>query len=201
MGKENLKPLIGTVRPLTSMQQQRRDRLLDVAHQLASHGGYAAVTMRSVAEQADVSLATVYRYFSSKDHLIIEVNARKSLSIIASLQRNPPPGKNAAQRVGFVFHKMLEVTADDLPLASAGVQAMTAEGPPKTHSPDYWQERVMIPYMAAALGADYRADYGEIGEILGHIFFSLMIGLATGRLTLGHAKRVINRSVTLMLHG
>src|ERR1700738_360366 len=37
---------------------------------LASSGGYDAVQMRDVAATAHVALGTIYRYFSSKDHLL-----------------------------------------------------------------------------------------------------------------------------------
>ena len=36
-------------------------------------GGYEAVQMRDVAARANVALGTIYRYFSSKDHLLAAV--------------------------------------------------------------------------------------------------------------------------------
>jgi len=38
---------------------------------LAAKGGYDAVQMREVATEADVALGTIYRYFSSKDQLLL----------------------------------------------------------------------------------------------------------------------------------
>ena len=57
---------------LTSSQAARRQRVLDAALKLGSNGGYDAVQMRDVAATADVALGTIYRYFSSKDHLLAE---------------------------------------------------------------------------------------------------------------------------------
>jgi len=37
---------------------------------LGLEGGYEAVQMRDVAARADVAMGTVYRYFTSKDHLL-----------------------------------------------------------------------------------------------------------------------------------
>ena len=42
---------------------------------LASKGGFDAVQMRAVAEQADVALGTLYRYFPSKIHLLVSALA------------------------------------------------------------------------------------------------------------------------------
>ncbi len=190
--------LMGSHRRLTTLQQQRRDRLYDAAYHLATEGGYVAVTMRDVAAQADVGLATVYRYFHSKDHLITEINARQSMAIIEELAENPPPGETPEERLIFVFHRMLDSTTENINLASAGVQAMISDDP-STNSPDYWQQMIMVPYIKAALGNDYPIDLRELGEILGHIFFSLMIGLSSQRLPLSHCKDVISRSVELLL--
>ena len=53
-------------------QAARRERVIAAAVDLASEGGYDAVQMRDVATTAGVALGTIYRYFSSKDHLLAE---------------------------------------------------------------------------------------------------------------------------------
>jgi len=50
-------------------QQERRDRIVGAAIALLEHGEYDAIQMRDVAQEAGVALATVYRYFTSKEHL------------------------------------------------------------------------------------------------------------------------------------
>ena len=50
-------------------QQERRDRIVGAAITLLEHGEYDAIQMRDVAQEAGVALATVYRYFTSKEHL------------------------------------------------------------------------------------------------------------------------------------
>ena len=58
------------VQPTTPRQVARRDGAIRAAIELASEGGYEAVRMRDVAARADIALGTLYRYFSSKDHLL-----------------------------------------------------------------------------------------------------------------------------------
>ncbi len=183
---------------LTLAQAQRLDRLRQAARDLASEGGYAAVTMRDVAKRANVGLATVYRYFSSKDHLIADVHAMRSVEVIERLRESPPEGATASDRVAAVFGQMLETTAEDLELAAAGVAAITSSDPVAS-SPQYWQSMVMVAYLDAALGEEDVGNRQELGEILGHVFFSLMIGLASGRMDLDECKRVMTRSVQLIL--
>jgi AcrR family transcriptional regulator len=51
----------------------RRERIITTACHLASAGGYDAVQMRTVAHQTPVALATLYRHFPSKTHLLLAV--------------------------------------------------------------------------------------------------------------------------------
>ena len=62
----------------SAAQRDRRKRILDATYQLASEGGFDAVQMRAVADQADVALGTLYRYFPSKIHLLVSALGRSS---------------------------------------------------------------------------------------------------------------------------
>src|SRR5579871_5732919 len=60
---------------LARSQAARRRRVLDATLRLAGEGGLDAVQMRDVAAAAGVALGTVYRYFSSKERLLLEAMA------------------------------------------------------------------------------------------------------------------------------
>jgi AcrR family transcriptional regulator len=61
----------------STAQRERRRRILDATMALASKGGFEAVQMRAVADQADVAMGTLYRYFPSKIHLLVSALARE----------------------------------------------------------------------------------------------------------------------------
>ena len=48
-----------------------RDRLYETAIRLISERGYAATTLREIAREADVSVGLLYRYFPSKQAVVI----------------------------------------------------------------------------------------------------------------------------------
>lgn len=167
---------------LTASQRARVERLCRAAGELATEGGYHAVTMRRVAERAGVGLATVYRYFASKDHLIAEVTKLRSRSMIVSLWAYPPVGVTPAERLVAVFDAMLEATAEDLPLAAAGVAALSAPTAVLPGETDrLWLTDIMVAYLDAALGDEDVGDRLELADLLGHIYLAVMIGLTTGR--------------------
>ncbi|MCB0997168.1 MAG: TetR/AcrR family transcriptional regulator [Acidimicrobiales bacterium] len=58
---------------LPAAQRERRDRIVRAALDLLADGEYESIQMRQVAEHADVALATLYRYFGSKEHLYAAV--------------------------------------------------------------------------------------------------------------------------------
>ncbi len=54
---------------LPAAQRARRDRIVGAAIALLDDAEYEAVQMRDVAKRGGVALGTLYRYFSSKEHL------------------------------------------------------------------------------------------------------------------------------------
>ena len=66
-----------TETPGSNAQRERRRRILDATIALAEEGGFDAVQMRAVADDADVALGTLYRYFPSKIHLLVTALGRQ----------------------------------------------------------------------------------------------------------------------------
>src|ERR1700680_2688735 len=86
-------------RTLTRPQQPRRQRVVDAAMTLALDGGYESVQMRDVAARADVAMGTVYRYFTSKDHLLAAALVHWVEQLEGRLGQLPAQGDTAAERV------------------------------------------------------------------------------------------------------
>ena len=50
-----------------------RERLLRAARDVVEEGGYSAATVLAVAERAGVAAGTLYRHFSSKEEMLVEL--------------------------------------------------------------------------------------------------------------------------------
>ena len=61
------------VEAMTSRQLVRRAQLIEAVIDLVREVGPGVIQMRDVAERSGIALGTVYRYFSSKDHLYAAV--------------------------------------------------------------------------------------------------------------------------------
>src|SRR5262249_7769889 len=80
-------------------QRERRRRIIDAAFELGADRGYDAVQMRDVSASANVSLATIYRYFSSKDHLLAAAMTEWTAKLQARVAQSPPRGDSAADQL------------------------------------------------------------------------------------------------------
>src|SRR3954470_7387732 len=83
----------------------RRKRVMDAALSLAAEGGYEAVQMRDVAERGDVALGTLYRYFPSKDALLLAALFEMAEDLKTTLARRPAQGETRADRVTDVLRR------------------------------------------------------------------------------------------------
>jgi AcrR family transcriptional regulator len=90
---------------LARSQAARRRRVLDATLRLAAEGGFEAVQMRDVAAAADVALGTVYRYFASKERLLLEAMAEQQADLRAYLDVHPPAQPTPAARVVAVLER------------------------------------------------------------------------------------------------
>lgn len=67
-------------------RQQQLDRIADIAWDLFTGAGFDAVTMERIAEAADVSKVTLYRYFPAKEALLRHVFHRDLRQAFPAMQ-------------------------------------------------------------------------------------------------------------------
>lgn len=61
---------------ITSKGERTREHILDTALRLFSEQGYEQTTMRGIAAAAETSLGLAYRYFTSKEDLVLALYER-----------------------------------------------------------------------------------------------------------------------------
>ena len=55
--------------------------------------------MASLAERAEVSSATLYRYFPAKEHVVLAIAVRRYQNALALVADEPPDGATVQERV------------------------------------------------------------------------------------------------------
>lgn len=111
---------------LTPSQAARRERMLAAALELAVDGGWEAVQMREVASRADVALGTLYRYFQSKEYLLVSVMLDLLQDLAARLSEDPVVGDDPVERVTEVLARCNAVLEDQPDLTVAVIRALVS---------------------------------------------------------------------------
>ena len=172
--------VVETTEGLTPSQRDRRLRVIRAALDLAARGGYDAVQMRDVSTEADVALGTIYRYFSSKDHLLVAAMLEWMLDLERTVTKHPPRGDTACDRVLDVLHRALRSVERDPALAAAVVNAQTSDDGAAVRATQEVTE-VLYRIMAAAFPED--ADTEVVHDtirVLAHVWFSCLVSWTSG---------------------
>lgn len=139
--------ITATRRHLNARQAETVQKIIEAAREELREVGFDALTIRSVAGRAAVAPATAYTYFSSKNHLIVEIFWRRINTPERSETELPTP----FERVSAVFADLADMLAAEPELGAATTVALLGS------DPDVKQLRYLIGQeinrrIAAALG-------------------------------------------------
>jgi AcrR family transcriptional regulator len=187
----------------STAQRERRRRILDATIALADTGGFDAVQMRAVADNADVALGTLYRYFPSKIHLLVTALGREFERAEAQSRTRAVPGDTPHERVMHVLsvtttalQKQPELTealtrafmfadasvADEIHLVGIKLTAMI------THAIDGTDE-----------AREPTAEDMAIVRVIGDVWLSALMGWVTGRTPAEDVTKSMDVAVRLLL--
>ena len=184
---------------LTASQRDRRLRVIRAALDLAREGGYDAVQMRDVSNEADVALGTIYRYFSSKDHLLVAAMLEWMLDLERTVTRRPPTGRSTADRVIDVLRRALRSVERDPALAGAVVTAQTSDDGAAARATKDVTE-VMYRIMGAAFADEASAEaHHDAIRVLSHVWFSCLVSWTSGVGDLDWVRHEVETAARLLL--
>ena len=96
--------------PSTAAQHGRHDRILAAATVMLAAGGEDALQMKELSQRAGVSVATLYRYFPAKDHVLLAILLSRYSDALAKVSDGVPRGGSARERV--TSHLLREFRAE-----------------------------------------------------------------------------------------
>src|SRR5688500_7940403 len=169
----------------SAAQRDRRKRILDATIALASKGGFDAVQMRAVAEQADVALGTLYRYFPSKIHLLVSALGREFERGVAATSSKPLEGRTAHERVMSALGSTTRYMQRDPKLTEALTRAfMFADASVSAeihHVGMLLTAQLTRAMRTLAEGEEPTDEDIAIARVIGDVWLSALMGWVTGR--------------------
>lgn len=166
--------------------------------ELAAEGGYDAVQMRDVAARADVALGTIYRYFNSKDQLLVNAMVTWTEQLRERLSQRPARGSTPVEAVTDVYQRACRSLERQPRLAAALVRALssTDAGISDTSHQVGEHLRAMVVPLLEDLDPETRED---VIMVLGHVWLSTLIGWLNGRFPLTQVRQQLSSAIRLLL--
>lgn len=187
-----------TTSALVRSQAARRARVIEAAMELGDEGGYEAVQMRDVAARAGVAMGTIYRYFSSKDHVLAAALAQWAEDLRDEVTRVPPRGETVADRVVEVLRRALRRLQRQPRLAAALVTSLSSA----ELSVAQCQRDIAASTNAAILDAIGDASVGDrddVLHVLNLVWYATLVGWTNGWQTVSQAMDDLETAARLLL--
>jgi AcrR family transcriptional regulator len=167
---------------LTSPVQERVQRIVDTAVELAEQGGFENVRLRQVASSSGVALGTLYRHFSSKEDLLLAALAQEMQALEAHNEQRPPEGEPT--------------------LARAVLRAVASGDHELTEKVARFHSNLEAMVVAAMRGPGAETDDAgdpAIAEVLEDVWFSALVGWAGGLHGQSAVVEKVHRAAALVL--
>jgi len=184
--------------PMTDAQRARRQRVIDAAMSLAAEGGYEAVQMRDVAAKADVAMGTVYRYFTSKDHILAAAMVYWTNQLYLQLDLLPPRGATPADRVLDVLDRALRAI-NGVPKLGAALFPSINSADPAGIEAQQVVTKTLDAIVLRAIGDAPPIDEENRSRMIGHIWYSAMVGWVNGWSPIERVYKELEVAVDLLL--
>jgi TetR/AcrR family transcriptional regulator, cholesterol catabolism regulator len=183
----------------SAAQRDRRKRILDATLALASKGGYEAVQMRTVAEQANVALGTLYRYFPSKIHLLVSALVREFERTQLKLDRATIPGDTPYERMLFVLGRITKSMQRDPMLTEAMTRAFMFADPSAAAEVNTVARLMERTLTRAIHEGEPTADDVAIARIIGDVWLSNLVAWVTRRASADDVSNHLELAARLLL--
>lgn len=170
--------------------KKTRKRIFDEALQLFKRDGFEQTTVEAIAEAAEVSLSTLYRYFPGKDQILLDTFSADDKDFGASFSRhlvNLPVEEALAEAI-LEFAKWQDANAEEILLvrslidqapsvraklfdvSNQHLQSLSARLAEKLHLPENdlqveLSARLVISIINATVAEQWRASAGKFSSI------------------------------------
>ena len=178
-------------------QQQRRACILFSALELAANG-YDSVHVRTVAERAGVAASTVYRYFSSKDDLLVaclhDWLIQFEMLSLTEQRQDPDPYR----RLMLLIEKITEDLCAMPRLADAVARAyLYADGAAAANA-ELVRQKLSQMFAQAIGGEQPTRHHRDIGDLVADVWTTKVLAIAQHRSSVSELLRRLEHAVTII---
>jgi AcrR family transcriptional regulator len=191
-------------------QLRRLRRIVDAAVELAEAGGFEAVKLRDVADASGVALGTLYKYFRSKEDVLLFAVNEDSEQLLRVIAQRPPSAPHASARLAELFARATRGLTRRPSFARAVLRAIAASEAGSAAQQAAFHLRMTRMVVAALRGEapDVAAPLSEpvgtererrIALVLQNVWFASLIGWASGLHPIGTVTQRMQETIELLV--
>lgn len=165
---------------------------------LAAEGGYEAVQMREVADAANVSLGTIYRYFGGKDDLLLAGLAGWVHVLRHRIDPESVEEGTAAARLAEVLGQAAQA-ADGAPVLMGALVTALSTTDPAAVQYKLRIESEVREMIVAAIGAAPGVDAVGVSRVVGHVWLSAITRWVGGLAEAGSVEAELRHAVRMLI--
>lgn len=163
---------------------ERTERILMVAMELAEQDGFDNVRLRDLAAKADMALGTVYRRFSCKEDILAAALDMQVDGLHRAMRESPITGDTAQDRLATFFDIATRGLGERPKLAAAMLRTV-ASGVPElaervTRFHGVMTEIILMVYRGESSEAFPTEEEQLVAHLLQNVWFASLVGWTGG---------------------
>jgi TetR/AcrR family transcriptional regulator, cholesterol catabolism regulator len=182
---------------LPGSRAARRERIVRTAFDLLVESDYDAIQMRDIAESSEVALATLYRYFPSKEQLFAAVQLEWVERLHRRVAQRPLRGGSNLDRLLDVIHRSILAFRKKPQFYRVLLLLEATKDPIARDLYESMQQATTATYLEALVGIDQDTAEGLLTAALA-ILGAEMRAWALGKRSLEEAENNIEESLRLL---
>lgn len=185
---------------MTAAQLARRDKVVEAVIELVAAGRVEDLGMKDVAERSGVALGTIYRYFSSKDHLAAAALREWARALDGPGRRDMPPGGTMTERLVAILRRAVRAYQRQPSFARLLILAANSTDPFASECYGEMGDGVFETLGAALDGLDADERRRVLG-VVGAVWYHALAEWVNDRKTIAEVHAAVEDAARLVLAG
>lgn len=166
------------ISPRPQKQDGTEQRIVDATTALLMDRDFSAISMTEIAEQANISRATLYRHYATKEQIFSDASTQWAIRFIDTMRSQQYESKTVASSVEEILRKTVTAVTAQPKLMAAYLSTLIAEE--ELLRPDQRQAKALLPaIIQAAIGRTNPKHLELTASTLQHALVSNLIVLST----------------------
>jgi AcrR family transcriptional regulator len=178
---------------------RRRERIVATAFELLASHEYDEIQVKQIAETSGVALGTIYRYFTSKEHLYAAALLQWS-SRFDPASEDLIPGEDDEQRIRHLLGRAVRALRRRPQVLRAQLAISGSKDPNARLLFEEFSKR-HLDVLLRALRDVETAEAPVVVSTLTAVFDVSTRAWGAGQCSINEVQRTLDRSVTLIFHG